>query len=132
MEFDKNQIEAIACRLDRIEQKLDLALQKLTNIQIIGAKLMSAGVTAAQALSDLQAQVAAETTVEQSAITLINGLAAQLAAAQGVSPSAVEAVIAQFQASAANLANAVTLNTPVSTAPAQVGTSVPTDQVKKA
>lgn len=89
---------------------------------------MSTGVTAAQALSDLQAQVAAETTVEQSAITLINGLSAQLTAAQGVSPSAVEAVIAQFQASAANLAQAVTLNTPSSTAPAQVGTSTPPTQ----
>lgn len=74
-------------------------------------KLMSTGTTAAQALSDLQAQVTAQTTVEASAITLIQSLAAQITAANGVSPAAVEAVVAQFQTSATALAAAVTANT---------------------
>ena len=72
--------------------------------------------TAAQALSDLQAQVAAQTTVEQSAITLIQQLAAAVTAANGVSPAAVEAVIAQFKTSATALASAVTANTPAAPA----------------
>ena len=74
--------------------------------------------TSAQALSDLQAQVAAQTTVEQSAVTLIQSLAAQITAANGVSPAAVEAVVAQFQTSAAALAAAVTANTPAAPATA--------------
>ena len=77
---------------------------------------MGSSVTAAQALSDLQAQVTAQTTVEQSAITLIQSLAAQITAANGVSPAAVEAVVAQFQSSASALAAAVTANTPAAPA----------------
>lgn len=81
--------------------------------------------TASQALTDLQNQVAAEQTVEQSAITLITNLAGQVAAANGVSPAAVEAVVAQIQSNAAALAAAVAANTPA--AP-----SAPSSNVKSA
>ena len=81
--------------------------------------------TASQALTDLQNQVAAEQTVEQSAITLITNLAGQVAAANGVSPAAVEAVVAQIQNNAAALAAAVAANTPAAS-------SAPSSNVKSA
>lgn len=112
--------------LREMNEKLDLVLKENAKLKRIGEEIMSTGVTAAQALSDIQAQVAAQTTVEQSAITLIQALSDQLTAAAGVSPAAVEAVVAQFQAQAQALAAAVTANTPSSTAPPQVGTSTPT------
>jgi hypothetical protein len=71
--------------------------------------------TAAAALSALQAQVATNTTVEGSAVVLIQGIAAQLAAmaAQGtVDPAALTALAAALGASATPLAAAVTANTP--------------------
>lgn len=108
-----------------IDRKLDMVLASNAKLEKIGAKIMSTGVTAQQALSDLQAKVAAETTVQQSAITLLQQLASQVSAANGVSPAAVEAVVAQIQSNIDNLAGAVTANTPVSTAPPQVGVSTP-------
>jgi|GEM_PF-6842707 len=69
------------------------------------------------ALTDLQAQVAAETTVTASAITLINGIPALLAA-QGVSPDQVEAVAQSLKTQSDALAAAVTANTPAAPAPA--------------
>lgn len=73
--------------------------------------------SASQALTDIQTATASELTVEQSAITLIQQLAAQVTAANGVSPDAVEAVVAQINANAAALAAAVTANTPAAPAP---------------
>lgn len=66
-------------------------------------------------IDDLKAAVANDTTVEQSAITLLNGLSAQLAAAlAGGNPSAdVQGVIDNINANATSLAAAVTANTPV-------------------
>jgi hypothetical protein len=72
----------------------------------------------ADALTDLQNAVAAELTVEQSAITLLQQLAADVAAANAISPVAVEAVVANINANAAALAAAVTANTPAAPAPA--------------
>lgn len=62
-------------------------------------------------LTSLQAQVEQTTTVEQSAVTLIQGIAAQLTAAQG-DPAAVQAIIAQLNRSATSLAAAIAANTP--------------------
>jgi DNA-binding GntR family transcriptional regulator len=62
-------------------------------------------------LTDLQAQVAQTTTVEQSAITLIEGLAAQLAAA-GTDPAALAKLQSDLASSATALAAAITANTP--------------------
>ena len=61
-------------------------------------------------LDDLTAQVAANTSVEGSALTLIQGLAAQLAAA-GSNPAALAALQAQLKTSADALAAAVAANT---------------------
>lgn len=62
-------------------------------------------------LDDLTAEVAQETTVENSAITLINGLAAQITAA-GTDPAKLAALTASIKSSSDALAAAVTANTP--------------------
>jgi hypothetical protein len=58
----------------------------------------------------LVAQVTADTTVEASAITLIQAIAAKLAS--NPTPAQVTALSAQLSASATALAAAVTANTP--------------------
>lgn len=72
------------------------------------------------ALTDLQAQVTQNTTVEGSAVTLIQGIAAQisaaLAAAPGTPDPALVTLTSQLQASATALAAAITANTPAATA----------------
>ena len=64
----------------------------------------------------LQAQVAQTTTVEGSAVTLIQGLATQLAAAIAANSNGDTAALptlqSQLQTSAAALAAAITTNTP--------------------
>lgn len=73
----------------------------------------------------LQAQVQQTTTVEQSAVTLINGLAAQLASAIAASNNGDTAALpnlqSQLQTSAATLAAAVTANTTPAPTPAATG-----------
>lgn len=65
------------------------------------------------ALDDLSAQVKANTDLEQSAITLIQGIAAQLQQAVTNNDSAALSALAQqLQASAAALGSAITANTP--------------------
>jgi len=62
-------------------------------------------------LSALTAQVEQNVTVEQSAITLIQGLAAQITAA-GTDPVALAALATQLNTSATSLAAAISANTP--------------------
>ena len=85
--------------LQQMSQKLDSIQTKETHIM-------------AQ-LDDLTAQVAQNTTVEGSALTLIQGLAAQLAAAiASGNPAALTALQTQLKTSADALAAAVAANTP--------------------
>jgi uncharacterized alpha-E superfamily protein len=63
------------------------------------------------ALDDLTTQVAQNTSVEESAVTLINGLAAELQAA-GTDPTKLAALQTSLAASAKDLAAAVAANTP--------------------
>ncbi|MBS1803542.1 MAG: hypothetical protein JST28_09245 [Acidobacteria bacterium] len=69
-------------------------------------------------LAQLETSVANETTVEQSAIALLNGLSQQLkdALASG-DPARIQAIIDHVDANSAALAAAVTANTPATTAP---------------
>ena len=71
--------------------------------------------TAASALQALQAQVAQNTTVEESAVTLIKGLAAQIAAA-GTDPTALAALTTALNQSASVLSAAIAANTPAAPA----------------
>jgi tryptophanyl-tRNA synthetase len=61
-------------------------------------------------LTALTAQVQANTSVEQSAVTLIQGIASQLAAA-GIDPTKLAALQSQLSTSATALAAAVAANT---------------------
>jgi len=64
-------------------------------------------------IQDVQAAVAAESTVDDSIITLLNGIVQQLkdALATG-NPAALDAVVQSIQANTAKLQAAVTANTP--------------------
>jgi len=85
--------------LSRIEQKLDLIIQK--EIQMAGE------------LDTLTAQVKANTDAEASAITLIEGLKTALdAAIASGNPAALTALSAQLSASKDALAAAILANTP--------------------
>ena len=77
--------------------------------------------TLAQLITGLQTEVANNTTVEGSALTLIQGLAAQLAAALAMEAgpaqsSALQAVLTQLQTNDSGLAAAVAANTPAAPA----------------
>lgn len=67
-------------------------------------------------LADLQKAVAAEDTVIQSAITLIQGLAAQIAALEP-NQAAIDALAADVSGQASALGAAVTAGTPAPAAP---------------
>ena len=66
------------------------------------------------ALDDLTAAVAAEDTVIDSAVTLINGIPALIAAA-GTDPAKLQALTADITAKASALSAAVVANTPAAT-----------------
>jgi hypothetical protein len=93
--------------LARMESKLDLVLQEI--------RKMSANVDAN--FLALQAQVSQNTSVEGSALTLIQGFAAQLAAAVAAAnngdSNALPALTASLNSSATALAAAVAQNTTV-------------------
>jgi hypothetical protein len=93
--------------LKRIERKLDELAFEFTTFR---REIM-------QTLADLQNDVAAETTEEQSAITLLNGLTVQIAALKTTqtdpaTAAAIDALASQVTANTASLATAVTTNTP--------------------
>ena len=93
-------------RLDpRLEYHLHLIEQLLVAVLKKETRTMSA-------LDDLTAAVANSTTVEQSAITLLNELAALITAAAG-DPAALAALAATITSNADALATAVATNAPV-------------------
>ena len=86
------------------EQKLDRILEAL-NALVRQEKTVMAD------LKSLSDQVKANTDVEASAVTLIQGIAAQLAAAK-TDPAQIQALSDQLKNSADSLAAAITANTP--------------------
>ncbi len=101
----------------RIDSKLDQILKEL--------KTMSS--TVSENFLKLQAQVATNTTVEASAVTLIQGLSAELATATAAAANgdtaALPALQAQLDQSATALAAAVAANTVAAPAPAPSSSS---------
>ena len=93
-------------QLNRIEAKLDALTLKVNT--------MSTQITAN--LQALMTQVAANASVEQSAVTLIQGLATELQgailASQNGDDQALPALVTQLNTSASALAAAVAANTP--------------------
>jgi hypothetical protein len=92
------------------EQKLDRILSLLTTILQKENTIMAL-------IDDLQADVTAEDTVIDSAVTLLNGLSAALAAA-GTDPAKLAALRTDIQNKTQGLAQAVAANTPAAPAPA--------------
>lgn len=73
-------------------------------------------------LQDISNAVSAETTVDQSIVTLLNGIVVQLKDAQASNdPAAMDAVVSNIQANTKILSDAITANTtpsaPTSVAP---------------
>jgi len=99
-------LKTMGATLNRIE------LRQTQHGQILGALLTGEQLMSAQ-LDTLTAQVTEVETVEQSAITLIQGLAAQIAAIKD-DPAAIQALADRLKASSTALAAAITANTPVS------------------
>jgi hypothetical protein len=100
--------EEILAKFDEVFRRLDALGLQLAAINAQGAVNMAA-------IDDLTAQVTQNTSVESSAVTLIQGIAAQLAAA-GTDPVALAALTAQLTSSATALAAAVAANTPAAPA----------------
>ena len=99
-------------QLDSIEDKLahlQGTLDHLSATIIKGERTMAAD------LSALTDAVTNDTTVEQSAITLLEELAAEISAAAN-DPAAIQALADEVNANAAALAAAVTANTPAAPA----------------
>jgi hypothetical protein len=69
------------------------------------------------ALDDLTAQVAANRSVSQSALILINGIADRITAAAGVDPAKLAALTTSLKTDDDTLAEAVKANTPAATTP---------------
>ena len=90
----------VLARLGEILNRLDLVVNTQETIMA--------------AIDDLQAAVAAEDTVIDSAITLIQGIPALIAAA-GVDPAKLAALQSDITAKSTALATAVAANTPAAT-----------------
>lgn len=99
------------------ELRADIAALKLSNAAILFAlkNLLAQGVTEMADFTSLTAQVAKNTTVIGSAMTLIQGFKAQLAAA-GTDPVALAALQQSLSDSDDQLAAAVAQNTPAAAA----------------
>lgn len=104
----------VMARLDEISER---SLRRFAALEYKLDQLLKGAITMSIALADLTAAVNKSTTVEQSAITMIQGLAAQIAA-NATDPAAVSALASQLNAGADALAAAITANTPAAPAPA--------------
>jgi hypothetical protein len=109
------------------ESVLGEIYRKLARMERLLLLLLGISETEMTDLSNLQTQVAANTTVIQSAETLISGLATQLAAAiaaqqNGDDGAALQALQQQLSTDDAGLAAAVAANTPAAP-PASTTTS---------
>jgi len=87
---------------------LDAVLAKLDELKAL--LIANQRVTMSE-LDTLKSEVEHTTTVEDSAIVLLNGLSAQIASLKG-DPAALQALADQLSAKSADLAAAVSANTP--------------------
>src|SRR5258708_4291725 len=91
------------------DRKILLSIQKTVNKIERSSKVME------QELDDLTVEVMANTTVEKSALALIQGFAAKLAAA-GTDPAKLKSLRDSLKANDDELAAAVAANTPAASA----------------
>lgn len=98
----------LASVLQRLETKLDrnyALLRLLANVEVEGTEIMS------QQLDDLRTQVERTRSVQQSALTLIQGLVDKINSV-GDDPAQLQALAEELRSSADSLAAAVAANTP--------------------
>lgn len=115
---------------------VDLSPNSMAAIDRLSALLqanLNQGSRIMKTLADLQADVAAETAVEQGAITLLGGLSAQIAALKSTqtdpaTAAAIDALATSVEANSSSLAAAVTANTPAAAPPADQGAGDPAQQ----
>lgn len=121
-------IELYAPQLDLLLNAFDIKRLLLDRFETLLEEMKAMSAILDSKLSALTDAVAAETSVTQSAVTLIGGLASQLEAAiedaknSGATDeqlAALDGLSAKISASSAALSDAVTANTPA--APAPVG-----------
>lgn len=105
-----NPFDPEASRLERIEAKLDRVLHELAFIVFSINVIRKQELVMSKELDDLTAEVAADTAVESSAVTLIQGLAQQIKDA-GTDPAKLSALTDQLTQSSNSLAAAVAANT---------------------
>jgi hypothetical protein len=94
-----------------ILERLDALLAAMGRLETDNAALFTKVEVIMATLQDVQTATAAEDTVIDSAIVLLNGLAAQVAALTP-NQAAIDALAADISAKTASLAAAVTANTP--------------------
>jgi len=92
------------CHRSNIQNSLNRIEAALTAVQKQGVVVM-------QELDDLKAQVEETTTVEQSAIELLNGLSSQIESLK-TDPTALQGLADQLRSKSGELAAAVAANTP--------------------
>lgn len=101
--------QAVMRRLDAIEAKLDHLTMVLSKVEVTTMSVKSA-------LESLKQDVADQTSLQQSVVTLLNGLADQLRQAiDGDDEKALEDLHTQMTTNAAAMAAAVAANTPAQT-----------------
>jgi hypothetical protein len=109
-------VDRILFKLDRVIGQLSDVLRRLGATQQEVSALMSA-------IDDLEAKVAAQETVEQSAIALLTGIGQELKDALANNDQArIEALSAKIDGDTQNLAAAVSANTPAAPAADAGGT----------
>ena len=108
--FDSDRVD-FNRRFDRLEARSDRLEKGLQSIK-------EGLVTIMATLADVQARVAAEHDVNQSAITLLQNLSQMLKDALASNdPNAIQAIIDQMDSENKSLADAVTANTPAAPNP---------------
>ncbi len=103
--------DSLSEQLNRIEDMLGGFLNQQGTILVLLKQLLTLEKTMSAELDALTLEVQATTTLEASAITMINGLAAQIASLK-TDPVALQALSDQLTAKATDLAAAIASNTP--------------------
>ena len=125
--WTSKEVTQLNVTLAAVQSTLAVLQATLTNIETQMGGLMTASANVAAEVASLTTSVANETTVDQSAVVLLNGIPAMIAnaiaqaQAAGATPAqlaAIDALRQTMATNATNLAAAITANTSAAPAPA--------------
>lgn len=110
----EKQYESMIGRIElKQNQQFNTIVNRLDTIISLLSNIINKENTLMATLQNVTDAVAAESTVDDSIITLLNGIVQQLKDAQASGdPAALDAVVAGIQANTAKIQSAVTANTP--------------------